>query len=314
VERLHWGDDALGRMTLEAAARDDGLAFRALELDGRPLMRIAGSGSWTQDGNGQKTAVSLEAVGDNLGEFLRHLGYSSTLDKAPAEARLELSWPGDPGSPPVSDLTGTVEAELGEGSLLDVDPGVGRMLGVLNLNALQRRLSLDFSDLFQRGYAFERMHGKIDIGGGEARIAEMVIEGPAAAIRIEGRTDLVAQEFAQIVTVTPSLGTSVALAGAVAGGPLVGAAVLIADKVSGGAVDRIGSYQYEVTGPWRDPHIVRRSRLESEPEAQAFLPAEDSARNQAGTGETRPPPARPDHGGGEAQETQPAPNLFLDVQ
>jgi uncharacterized protein YhdP len=186
------------------------------------------------------------------------------------------------------------------------------MLGVLNLDALQRRLSLDFSDLFQRGYAFERMYGRIEIGAGEARIDEMVIEGPAAQIRIDGKTDLVDQELAQVVTVTPSLGTSVALAGAVAGGPLVGAAVLIADKVSGGAVDKIGSYQYDVTGPWRDPSIVRRSRLESNPEPESFLSEGGDSGNRSGPAEARAPSAGRDLGADEAEGAGAAPNLFLD--
>jgi hypothetical protein len=41
----------------------------------------------------------------------------------------------------------------------------------------------------------------------------------------------------------------------VAGGPLLGAAVLLADKVSGGGVDRIGRQEYRVVGPWASPRI-----------------------------------------------------------
>jgi hypothetical protein len=67
----------------------------------------------------------------------------------------------------------------------------------------------------------------------------------------------------------------------------VGAAVFIADKVSGGAVDRLGSYQYEVKGPWADPDI-RRLGAWTRSDRSGFL------QDQGGTG--APPPG----------ETEPA--------
>jgi uncharacterized protein (TIGR02099 family) len=312
VERLQWGDDDLGRLTLEAVAEEGGLAFREIRLDGRPLMDVTGNGRWVVGGDGQTTSIVLTAAGEDLGEFLRHLGYESSLDRAPAKAQLRLSWPGGPGSLSLPALAGSVAIEIGKGSLRDVEPGVGRMLGILNLNALQRRLSLDFSDLFQTGYSFERIEGRLAIAGGEADIVDLVIEGPSAEIRIEGKTNLVARELEQVVTVTPSLGTGVALASAVAGGPLVGAAVLIADQVSGGAVDKLGSYQYDVTGPWTEPKIVRRPRFETGAGGEGFLPAPGGAggaRAPAGR-----PPAEASPGGGEAEPARPEPalNLFLD--
>jgi hypothetical protein len=83
------------------------------------------------------------------------------------------------------------------------------------------------------------------------------IRSSTADIRLRGVTDLVDGTFDQTARVTPKIGTGVAIAGAVAGGPLVGAAVFLADKVSGDAVDRLVSYEYQITGPWSDP-VVRR--------------------------------------------------------
>jgi uncharacterized protein (TIGR02099 family) len=312
VERLHWGDDGLGRLALKAIADPDGLAFPEIVLDGTPLMKVKGNGRWVVDGDGQTTDFDLEAAGGDLGEFLRHLGYESSLHQAAAKAQLQLSWPGGPGSLALPALAGRAEIEIGKGSLLDVEPGVGRMLGILNLSALQRRLSLDFSDLFEAGYSFERIYGRLAIADGEADIVDLVIEGPSAEIRIEGKADLLAQRLEQVVTVTPSLGTGVALASAVAGGPLVGAAVLIADKVSGGAVDKLASYHYDVTGPWAEPKIVRRPRFESGALGRGFLPGA----GQAGAGRAaaqRPAEASsPAGGGAEPAQSEPAPNLFLD--
>jgi len=192
------------------------------------------------------------------------------------------------------------------------------MLGILHLGALQRRLSLDFTDLFERGFAFEQMTGKLTVANGRATIEDMAIDGPSAKVDIGGSTDLVAQEFNQVVTVTPRIGTGVALASAVAGGPLVGAAVFIADKVAGDAVDKLGRYQYDVTGPWVDPVFRRRGIGGEAGGAQTFLPEHGRAGAQRTTSE-KPRAANRDEraqaGPRKAPDKRPKAteeNLFLD--
>ncbi len=170
---------------------------------------------------------------------------------------LRLDWPGGLEAFALRHADGSINAKVGAGRLLDVEPGVGRMLGFMNLGALGRRLSLDFSDLYQQGFAFEQIDGQIRIGGGQARSETFAIQGPAGDVTIEGSSNLVEQTFDQTVTVVPRIGSSVALASALAGGPVVGAAVLLVDRVAGGAIDRLGSYRYRVTGPWREPVLER---------------------------------------------------------
>jgi hypothetical protein len=154
------------------------------------------------------------------------------------------------------------------------------------------------------------------IKDGHAYIQDLSIDSPAAAIRIEGATDLVEQRFDQVVTVTPSVGTGVAIASAVAGGPLVGAAVLIADRVSGGAVDRLASYQYDVEGPWRDPDIRRRSRISGD--AGPLLPPESGRAGAQRQPVEKPPETAEIQSGDEAapdtpaaEPGRPASNLFM---
>jgi len=166
---------------------------------------------------------------------------------------------------------------------LEVEPGVGRVLGLLNLGALRRRLDLDFNDLFGSGYAFEKISGRFDIAQGSATTRELLIEGSSADVSIAGSTDLVEQAFDQIVTVTPHIGTGAAIAGTVAGGPLVGAAVFLVDQVSDGAIDQLGRHQYHLSGPWAEPKIRRSGRAIETPEAAP-----------AGAPRTTPPPSQDD--------------------
>ena len=256
VERLLWGETPLGQVTLRSQAAADGLDFTDLVLAG-PFMSLQGQGSWKQTDAGPHSHLSLTARGSDLGEFLRGIELESLIQGAPAEVALDLDWPGGPDQFSAAELKGRVRFDVEAGSLLEVEPGVGRVLGILNLDALQRRLTLDFSDLFDRGYAFEKISGQLEIQQGTATIEELVIQGPSADIAIAGSTNLVDRQFKQTVTVTPRIGTGVAIASAVAGGPLVGAAVFLADRVSGGVVDKLGRHQYVISGPWATPEIRR---------------------------------------------------------
>ena len=105
-----------------------------------------------------------------------------------------------------------------------MEPGAGRVLGLLSLTQLPRRLTLDFRDFFAKGFAFNHIDGNVRFGAGVARSDDMVIEGPAAQISIRGKTDLRAQRFDQTIEVLPKSGNLLTVVGAVAGGP-VGAAI-----------------------------------------------------------------------------------------
>ena len=269
VEHAHWGQTDLGRLRLVTRARAEGLDIAELSLSG-PLGRATGSGAWVQGAIGgtrgrgalgsPETRLALEGKTSDLGELLRRLEFASVLEHAPAEAKLGVTWPGGPGDLALAEVDGHLGFEVGAGGLLEVEPGVGRMLGIINIGALQRRLTLDFSDLFAKGYRFEGMDGDIALDRGEARIERFEIRGPAADIAITGRADLRTKRFDQVATVTPKISTGVAVASGVVGGPLVGAAVYLVDRAMGGAIDSLGRYQYRIEGSWDAPQVTPLGR------------------------------------------------------
>ena len=305
VDRLHWADNDLGRLTLLAAATPRGLAIEELRLTGSPRIQLTGTGAWAQEDAEPRTRLDLDASSADLGELLRHLDYASYLEQAPAGVLARLSWPGGPADLNLAALEGEVEVDIGKGSLLEVDPGVGRVLGVLNLGALGRRLTLDFTDLFDRGFVFEGITGKLGIHGGWVELLDpLVIEGSSAEVRITGRANLIKETLDQVATVTPSLGGGVALASAFVAGPLVGAAVLLADKASGGALDVIGRHSYDIRGPWANPDIEPRARLEPPSGGEA-------PRGAVGAPDAPPNPPASDGSPPKATRPEPEENAFL---
>jgi uncharacterized protein YhdP len=305
VDRLHWADNDLGRLTLRAAATPRGLAIEELRLTGSPRIKLTGTGTWSQEDAEPRTRLDLDASSADLGELLRHLDYASYLEQAPGGVLARLSWPGGPADLNRAALEGEVEVKIGKGSLLEVDPGVGRVLGVLNLGALGRRLTLDFTDLFDRGFVFEGITGKLGIHAGGAELRDpLVIEGSAAEVQITGRANLIEETLDQVATVTPSLGGGVALASAIVAGPLVGAAVLLADKASGGALDVIGRHSYDIRGPWANPDIQPRARLE--PAAR-----DEALKGVVGAPDAPTKPTASDGPPPQATRPEPEENAFL---
>ena len=291
VADLRWGDEGLGRLSLDLRPEPGGLGVRRFDFQGLGETRAQGEAAWVDGPAVGRARLSLDLRSADAGLLMRALDYRSVLSEAALESRIQLEWPGGLESFALARSTGTIELKVGAGRLLELEPGVGRVLGFLNLGALSRRLALDFTDLYQQGFSFEQIVGDIRLGGGRAELRRFDIEGPASAIRVSGFTDLRSRTFDQTVTVEPRIGSSVALASALAGGPVVGAAVYLADKVTGGTIDKLGAYRYRVTGPWADPELTR---LGWDPFATSAEPGSPGGETEApGSGSPLPPRAQP---------------------
>ncbi|WP_295391171.1 YhdP family protein [uncultured Thiodictyon sp.] len=280
VQELRWGETGLGRLSLTLGPDIAGLRVSRIVFEGIGDTRVTGDGGWLDAPTGGHSRLALTLRSADTGPLLRALDYAPVLSPTTVDARLHLDWPGGFSAFSLARSTGRIELDVGPGRLLDVDPGVGRVLGFLNLGELGRRLSLDFTDLYEKGFVFARITGRIEVAGGQARLRTFAIDGPSSDIRVSGFADLGQRTFDQTVTVEPSIGTSVALASGVAGGPVVGAAVYLVDRLTGGALDRLASYQYRMTGPWSKPELTP---IGWEPFARGARPHQDN-----GAADTQP--------------------------
>lgn len=249
-----------GSLLLSAEKLSDGrLDIRQLVLDSG-MLKLRMSGEWYVQDNRARSRMDLSVTGGQLGNLLAALGYEKIIKDGAMTGSLVASWPGAPweGKPEIMD--GKLSLLIKNGQLLDVEPGAtGRALGLLSFSKLPRRLlMLDFTDLFGKGFGFSRIAGDFVLDSGNAWVDNLVVDGPAAKIDISGRTGLKAQDYDEVVTVTPYLNSSLPLAGALAGGPAVGAAMLLAEQLLEGkfGLNEMARKQYTVTGPWAEPVIT----------------------------------------------------------
>ena len=138
-----------------------------------------------------------------------------------------------------------------------IEPGAGRLFGLLSVSALPRRLSLDFSDVFQKGLAFDSLGGDFQLYEGDAFTDSLALSGPAAKILIVGRTGIAKRDYDQIAVVSTNIGRSLVLSGAFAAGPGVGAAVWLFSEIFKDPLTDISRVSYQITGSWDDPKIER---------------------------------------------------------
>ena len=250
---LRWDGAKLGQLRLAVMPRPNGVRLTEFKLESEQ-QRIDATGDWAWASHGQTSRLRATLHSRALGETLTAFGYSGGgIARGKTEAELAVEWAGALSEFALERLEGTLKLEVGPGQLLEVDPGMGRMVGLFNVQNLLRRLTLDFSDLMQPGMGFDRITGEFVFRRGQAHTDDLTIEAPAARIRIEGRTDLKARDYDQRITVIPRIGGALPVAGALAGGPAVGAAVLLAERLLQKGIEQATQYQYALTGSWDQP-------------------------------------------------------------
>lgn len=257
---VRYKDKKLGRLALELIPSQSGSTIKFLQMSSSK-MKLTARGHWELQNKNYHTHLQGEVVSNNVSALLNYWGLQSTnlVDNGGA-ATFDLTWPDAPYHPTIIGMLGTTTLKLNKGRVVDVGSsndakmGLGRLLSVLNLQTIPRRLSLDFSDIFEEGYSFDSMKGSFEVKNGDAFTKSTRFDGPAARIEISGRVGLAAKDFAIYLSVTPYVTSSLPVVGAaIAGTPIAGVAVWAVDRIVNKTVSNFVTYQYSVTGTWDAP-------------------------------------------------------------
>src|SRR5690606_24434015 len=129
-----------------------------------PGQRIDLEGDWLGRGDTARTRLQARVQSNDFGALFSGLGYGGQLDDGEGSLALDATWPGTPAAFSPLALDGTLALDLSAGQLVEIEPGAGRVLGLLSIAQLPRRLTLDFRDFFDKGFALDKLSGNVRIG------------------------------------------------------------------------------------------------------------------------------------------------------
>ncbi|MDZ7735832.1 MAG: YhdP family protein [Gammaproteobacteria bacterium] len=273
VDQLTYDGTDFGNFTLQADKINAGLRINSISFD-KPELEIQGNGEWRSVNDEIFSQFFIELRAGSISEMLSTFGYyHEAFEGGETEINLVAAWPGNPIDFRLANMNGTLELNVVKGRFLDIEPKAGRLFGLLSIQALPRRLSLDFSDLFNKGFAFDRIHGNFTIEDGHAYTNDLTMDGPSALVTVTGRTGLVTQNYDQIVTVIPQISDTLPVTGALFGpiGIGIGAVIFLTGKVFESIpeqIDKMLGYQYSVQGSWDEPVIKPLNRNKEQEQEQ----------------------------------------------
>ena len=258
---------------LEVQARNENGVWHLNKIQASNLYgKLSGSGQWQVAGGKQRTQLDFKIDSSDVGKLLDQMGYVGAIRAGVAQFGGKIGWNGSPTDLDYASLSGDMNLEAGKGQFLKLDPGAtGKLLGLISLQGLPRRISLDFKDVFSDGFAFDSVSSKLSVESGLMHTDRLQIDGPSARVLIRGDVDLEHETQRLNVNVQPELGGTAALGIALIN-PIAGAATWLAHKALQNPLNHIFGFDYRVTGTWDDPKVEKISGNELTPGSAPRLP------------------------------------------
>ncbi len=252
--QLSWYGRQIGNVQAMLTKHEDGVSLDQLTAT-NPSFTVKAQGEWRGKDAGLgfiKGSLSSTDVQATLAQ----LGNAGVISAKTGRVDFDLHWVGAPTADALRETTGRVKVALDKGQLLSVKPGAGRVLGLASIAALPRRLFGDFSDVTDKGLAFDTARGDFEFRGGNVYTDNVLIRGPSAEIGLIGRIGLKDKDYDQTAVVTGNISSTFPIAG-LAGGPVVAGVVLLFTQVFKQPLNGLTRAYYRITGGWDNPTIER---------------------------------------------------------
>ena len=223
---------------------------------------LKATGTWSRVVGGDSTTnLSYRLDIANAGKLLERFGFANVLKGGKGVMEGDVSWQGLPFSLDVPSLGGQMRIDMAAGQFLKVDPGAAKLLGVLSLQSLPRRLTLDFRDVFSDGFAFDGIAGTVSIVKGTAKTDNLKMRSVSATVIMDGSADIARETQNLHVAVIPEINVGTAsVVYALAVNPVIGLGSFLAQLFLRDPLMRAFTFEYTITGPWTAPQVVKVDR------------------------------------------------------
>ncbi|MBP8148522.1 MAG: TIGR02099 family protein [Limnohabitans sp.] len=272
VDALELRGKKMGKVDIEAV---NNTAARASSVSGVPGVEwqlkkfnitlpegsLRSTGRWLAAHAGKtlrQTEMNFVLDVQNAGDLLNRLGTPEALRGGTGQLEGVIRWQGSPLALHYPSLDGQFEVRMGRGQFLKADAGAAKLLGVLSLQALPRRLMLDFRDVFSEGFAFDSVQGRVNIAQGMAQTQNLQIRGVNALVQLDGTADIAreTQQLRVLILPVVDAGTASLLAG-IAVNPVVGLTTFLAQLFLQSPLSRASAQEFLIDGSWTNPRVTR---------------------------------------------------------
>ncbi len=259
----------LGRLDIEAvnrSAQQAASSLREWRLNKlnltTPEAVFSANGNWAAGASSERRRVQMNFRLDiaDSGELLKRLGMDGALRRGKGRLEGQVGWLGSPLGLDYPSLGGQFNVGIESGQFLKADPGLAKLLGVLSLQALPRRLTLDFRDVFSEGFTFDFVRGDVTIEQGQARTNNLQMKGINAAVLMEGSADIARETQDLRVVIVPELNAGTASLIATVINPAVGLGTFLAQMFLRRPLSEAATQEFHIDGGWSEPRIVRVER------------------------------------------------------
>ncbi|HEX4299960.1 MAG TPA: YhdP family protein [Gammaproteobacteria bacterium] len=257
AKQFQFGRMTLDNISLSLVPLPAGIALEDVKV-ADPSFSVSGDGTWVVTPAGQQhTMLNADVESKDVEKSLQSLGFDAGLSGEKGSIVASLNWQDSPMGDVVHSLGGTIHLKLQNGQIKEIQPGAGRLFGLLSINALPRRVLLNFSDVFGKGFGYDSIEGDFLLQQGDAYTKNLTVNGPAAGIHLVGRTGLAKHDFDQALIVDPSVSSSLPIVGALAAGVGVGAVVFLLTEIFKKPLTEAGEARYHLTGTWDNPVLTK---------------------------------------------------------
>ncbi|MCW8109828.1 YhdP family protein [Alteromonas ponticola] len=250
-QQCRYADKQLGEVTLDMVKTPDGMSIRTLRAQGKHGV-ITATGNWFDDNQRSETQLSGRVTSDEIGLMLSNFGLDTGIKDSEADMTFTLNWSDSPMDFSVANLGGEMKWELSDGYLSELSDKGSRLFTLFSFNSLIRKLSLDFRDVFAKGFFYDEIKGSMQIANGKAVTKDTEVDGGAGEITIKGYTDLVQEKLNYHVSFTPNVTGNLPFLVYFLATPPTALAALALDQVLTSA-KVISNVNYRVTGTISNP-------------------------------------------------------------
>jgi uncharacterized protein (TIGR02099 family) len=219
----------------------------------------------------RRTVMNFRLDIADSGQLLTRFGMKDVIRRGKGRMEGQVAWVGSPLTMDYPSMNGAFNVNIESGQFLKADPGLAKLLGVLSLQALPRRLTLDFRDVFSEGFAFDFVRGDVTIVNGIAATNNLQMKGVNAAVLMEGRADIARETQDLKVVVVPEINAGTASLVATVINPVIGLGSFLAQMILRNPLIRAATQEFHIDGTWADPRVTRVDRRAAA--AAASVPA-----------------------------------------